>query len=115
MGAGDAVASVLALVRMWDLKAVMRKYANKKRHPVADDFFETAAIVFVSLLSRYAGNVVYHSNRCDWLSVPQEAFPRILKSVAEKSLDAATALWGRTLPQVTRETEWDIDVALWHL
>ncbi len=115
MGAGDAVATVLSLAHLWDIPEMLRTHANKT-HPLDARFIETASIIFVSLLSRFVGEMVFHSDRCDWTSVPQELFPDIVRRVAEKSLDAATHVWGRTeKPQQVRENEWDMDIAIWEL
>lgn len=115
MGAGDAVASVLSLTHLWDLQGAMRTFA-RKTDPLDARFIETASMIFVSLLSRVAGGVLYHSVRCDWSSIPKEAFAKIVQKTARKSLDLAGQTW-KALPAITtaRESDWDIDVAMWRL
>lgn len=115
MGAGDAVASILSLTHLWDTEAVVRRYATSSC-PLDDRFIETATMIFVSLLSRVAGEVVFHSDRCDWSSIPPDVFPHLIAKTAEKSLQSALHVWGRNgAPQKTQEHEWEIDIALWQL
>lgn len=115
MGAGDAVATILSLAHLWDIPTILRSHA-KKHYSLDARFIETASIIFVSLLSRFVGEMVFHSDRCDWTSIPQELFPEIIQRVAEKSLNAASHVWGRTeIPKQVRENEWDMDIALWKL
>ena len=115
MGAGDSVATVLSLSHIWDLEEMMKRHA-KKEHARDPRFFETAAMVFVSLMSRVAGDILYHSSRCDWSSIPPPVFRELVGKTAEKSLDKAMDLWkGLPSPQSTKDPEWDICIAAWRL
>lgn len=115
MGAGDSVASVLSAVHLWDTKEMLGRLRNKDRHPTDPKFLESASIVFVSLLTRYAGAILVHSDRCDWSSVPEESFRAIIAKTAQKSLDIAADNWREEGLVVTRDPEWDIDIAMWKL
>lgn len=116
MGAGDSVASVLSMAHLWDVERMMGTL-RQKQHPIDRKFIEIAAAVFVSLLSRFMGEILYHSDRCDWMSVPPARFPQIIHATAGKSLDLAADLWNKVdgRPRAVREGEWDIDVAVWQL
>lgn len=116
MGAGDSVASILSMVHLWDIEKVIGSMRTKQ-HPLNPKFIEMASAIFVSLMSRFAGEVLYHSNRCDWMSVPPDVFPQIVQKTAEKSLNLAADSWNKIDgdPEVMREPEWDIDVAMWQI
>ena len=115
MGAGDSVASVLSLTQLWNLDRLMKEH-SQNRYPLDPKFSEVASMIFVSLLSRFAGEILYHSDRCDWSSVPTDRFPQIVKTIIEKSLKLASDTWNKTeQTQVFREPDWDIDLALWQL
>lgn len=116
MGAGDAVSSVLSLAHLLDIEQMMGQLKSPQ-HPINAKFIEIAASIFVSLLSRFAGEILYHSNRCDWMSVPPEKFRDIITATARKGLGLAAEMWNRIDPKPTiaREPEWNIDVAVWQL
>ncbi len=115
MGAGDSVATVLSLAHVWDVMEMLKQEA-KPQHPLEDRFYEIASAIFVSLLSRVAGEVLYHSDCCDWSSVPAEAFHTIIHTTMQKSLDQATMFWRNIgAPMQTRENDWDVDIAMWKL
>lgn len=116
MGAGDAVASILSIAHLVDVEQLMGELKTP-HHPISKKFIEIAASIFVSLLSRFAGEILYHTNRCDWMGVPPEKFRDIIAATARKSLDLAAETWNGIdqRPMVTREPEWDIDVAMWQL
>ena len=116
MGAGDSVATILSMAHLWDMEKLIGNM-RRKHHPIGSKFIETASMIFASLLSRFAGEILYHSDRCDWMSVPPDIFPQIMETTGRKSLDLASSLWNKVSgsPQVAREPEWDMDVALWQL
>ena len=116
MGAGDSVASILSMVHLWDIQKVIGNLRTK-RHPLNPKFIEMASTIFVSLMSRFAGEMLYHSDRCDWMSVPPEIFPAVMRKTAEKSLNLAAESWNKIdrKPEVMREQDWDIDIAMWQL
>ncbi|HLC66303.1 MAG TPA: hypothetical protein VJK52_01545, partial [Candidatus Nanoarchaeia archaeon] len=116
MGAGDSVASILSMVHLWDIQKVMGNLRTKQ-HPLSPKFVEMASTIFVSLMSRFAGEALYHSDRCDWMSIPPTVFPEIVKKTAEKSLNMAAESWNKidNKPEIMRDPEWDIDVAMWQI
>lgn len=115
MGAGDSVASILSLTDLWDVNRLMQQH-SKNRYPLDPKFFEVASMIFVSIFSRFAGEILYHSDRCDWSSIPPDRFPEIVLTTIEKSLRLAAETWNKTeRPQAFREADWDIDLALWQL
>ncbi len=116
MGAGDSVSSVLSLVHLWDVDKMMSQMRSAN-HPITPKFIEIAGIIFTSLLSRFAGEILYHSNRCDWMSVPPEKFSDIIAVTAKKSLNLAAEIWNTVDqdPVAAREKDWNIDIAMWQL
>ncbi len=116
MGAGDSVSSVLSMAHLWDMEELMGQM-RESGHPIDTKYMEIAGTLFTSLLSRVAGEILYHSNRCDWMSVPPEKFREIIAVTAKKSLDLAADLWNQVdqKPTIAKEQEWDIDLAMWQL
>lgn len=116
MGAGDAVSSVLSLAHLLDIEQMMGQMKGHQ-HPINRKFIEVAASIFVGLLSRFAGEILYHTNRCDWLGVPPDKFRDIINATVQKSLDIAAGIWNSIdqKPTIAREPEWDIDIAMWQL
>lgn len=115
MGAGDSVATVLSLSQIWDTEGMMRQFA-RKTDPLDPQFIETATIIFVSMLSRVAGELLFHSNKCDWSSVQKNEMQHYIQVTAAKSLDMAQSMWkGLPSPQTARDADWNIDVAMWKM
>lgn len=116
MGAGDSVSSVLSLVHLWDIDKVMSQMRSSS-HPIDAKFIEISGIIFTSILSRFAGEILYHSSRCDWMSIPPDKFPDIISATAKKSLDLAACIWNSVdqKPTVACEPDWEIDIAMWQL
>ena len=115
MGAGDSVATILSLSHIWDIPAYMNMHA-KKNHPSDAKFIEVASMIFISLLSRCSGEILYHSLGCDWRSVPHGAFEHLVENAAKKSLEQAGNMWRNVArPHTVRESDWGIDIAMWEL
>lgn len=116
MGAGDSVASVISAVHLWNLEEMLGRLRQEDRHPLDAKFMEKASMIFTSLLGRFAGMILVHSDRCDWSCVSKEAFQNMILRTAEKSLDLAAACWSSgEYIQVMKEPEWGIDIATWKL
>jgi len=115
MGSGDSVATILSLSHIWDIPEYMHMHA-KKNHPSDPKFIDVASMIFLSLLSRCSGEILFHSLGCDWRSVSHQAFEHLVETVAKKSLNQATLIWRNIAkPHTVQEPDWGINIAIWEL
>jgi hypothetical protein len=115
MGAGDSVATILSMAHIWDVQKYMESFRTKDQ-TMDERFITTASMIFISLISRYAGAMLFHSDKCDWSDIPEDKFPKILEETAKRAMKLAEGTWKNTAkPTMAFEPDWNIRVALWEM
>ena len=116
MGAGDSVGAILSLANIWDLEELLAQYASSNRRgSPSKEYVRAAAVIFVSLLSRYIGECLYRTERCDMTDIPPENIRLLIDHAAKQALIAADDVWNVAPRPKGTVVANGIRLALWEL
>lgn len=116
MGAGDAVGALLSLANIWDTEEFIAQYASQHNTSLLKDSHRiAAAALFTSILSRYVGEFLYRTEKCDMTQVPADKIRDVIVFAAKQALRASESLWNIGTQAKEAKVEGGMKVALWEL
>lgn len=112
-GAGDAVATVVALFNTVSPEVLIESYLEGKEKDHSD-LRQIASILFVSCLSRIVGNLIVRTPRTNLTHIQIDPLRRLIGDVAEESVKLARDHVGLlSRPTFGVIKKWGIKVAVW--
>lgn len=116
MGAGDSLGALLSLANVWDTEEFIAQHAAETcKKLLSGDQKRAAAILFISILNRYIGELLFHTEKCDLSDVAPAKLRDVVLYAADQAIRASGAVWNVGQKPKVGAVEGGMKVAIWEL